>query len=76
MKEKFSTNKLFVGGLPPKLPNEDVVDFFKKFGEVSDLVILRSIFVTYSSAIYMYMALYLTFVCIFAAVVHFCCHGW
>ena len=34
MKEKFSTNKLFVGGLPPKLPNEDVVDFFKSFGEV------------------------------------------
>ncbi|XP_063683803.1 heterogeneous nuclear ribonucleoprotein D-like isoform X1 [Bolinopsis microptera] len=37
MKEKFSTNKLFVGGLPPKLPNEDVVDFFKSFGEVQDV---------------------------------------
>ena len=35
MKEKFSTNKLFVGGLPPKLANDDVVEFFNRFGEVS-----------------------------------------
>jgi len=37
MKEKFSTNKLFVGGLAPKLTNEEIDEFFKKFGPVQDI---------------------------------------
>ena len=36
----FKTSKIFVGGLPPELTSQGLKDYFSKYGEVVDSVIV------------------------------------
>lgn len=36
----FKTNRLFIGGLPPELSDREFKEFFSKFGEIKDCVII------------------------------------